>query len=375
MTARALVIGAGPAGLGAATRLAAWCDKVTVLDARPRTDLRHAGEHLPPAGIASLSGLGLAHLLDDPRHGESPGVCSIWGSGPPATRDYFFTLQGRGVNLDRQVFDAALLNLAADRGVVVKLSTRLAALHKCADEFRAVLRGPGGCRTMHSDIVIDASGRQARAARLLGGTPDRLDRLTGIVGRIEDAPCAPDSGTLHIEAVEHGWWYSVPYPTGARICAFMTDAPLIRGYPGGASALWRAQLARSRLIRSVTRTGRGSGRVVVFDAATQTLTDPACDGFLAVGDAAMAFDPLSSAGIAKALADGHDAAHALERYACGQPEVLRAHFRKRQQSFDTYRLRHAGMYSIEDRWPDSAFWQARRGMPALHHRQEEHQSC
>lgn len=375
MTCRALVIGAGPAGFGAAARLASWCDTVTILEARPRAHLRHAGEHLPPAGITLLARIGLDHLLDDAAHSPSQGVYSVWGGPEPATRDYFFTLPGRGVNLSRKVFDDALLQMALNSGAVVKFSTRLTALHKNADGFQAVLRGPRGRQTITSDIVIDASGRHARASRLLGGNPVRSDQLIGLVGRIKDAPQIPDGGTLHIEAVSDGWWYSVMCPDGARICAYMTDAALIRGYPGGASALWQAQLAQTRIIRPLTGSGRQTGPIKVFDAATQVQPDLACDGFIAVGDAAMAYDPLSSAGIAKGLTDGHDGAAALEQFFSGQPEALQIHCRKRQQAFDNYRSRQTEIYSAEKRWPRSAFWRARQTAQDLYHRQEEHQSC
>lgn len=375
MTCRALVIGAGPAGLGAAAKLASWCDAVTVVEARPKQRLRHAGEHLPPAGIASLSDTGLENLLDDQSHDESHGVRSAWGAAEPAERDYLFTLPGRGINLCRRTFDTALSQVAEDRGAVLQFSTRLTALRAGSQGFQAVLRGPDGHQTIKSDIVIDASGRHARAARLLGGRPARFDQLAGIVGRVEgDAECQ-DGGTLHIEAVEQGWWYSVRCPDGGRICTYMTDAPLIRGYPGGAAALWQARLAESQIVGPLAQDGKWSGRVEVFDAATQILPDLDCDGFLAVGDAAMAYDPLSSAGIAKGLVDGHDSAKALERYHNGDSEALHAYRTSRHQSYRQYRSRHAEIYRAETRWPQSPFWRARQAQPELSHRRKEHRSC
>ena len=375
MSCSALVIGAGPAGLAAAIKLATWCDMVTVVEARPRERLRQAGEHLPPAGIASLADVGLEALLENAHHGESHGVRSVWGGNEPAERDYIFTLPGRGLNLSRKVFGKALLRMAEEHEVKLRFSTRLTALEKSESCFRATLRTSGGSRILQSDIVVDASGRHARAARLLGGKPDRTDQLVGVVGRVVDAGDLHEGGTLHIEAVENGWWYSVRCADDTRVCAYMTDAAFIRNYPGGPSALWRQRLKESCVVGPLAQDGRWTGWVEVFDAATQLLPDPGCDGFLAAGDAAMAFDPLSSAGIAKGVVDGIECAEVLERYQSGDPDALRNFCNKRDQVFRNYRSKHADIYRAERRWPQSSFWRARQGQPDNQDRRKELRSC
>lgn len=362
MTVRALVVGAGPAGLGAAVQLARWCETVDVAEARPRARLRHAGEHLPPAALSSMASLGLEALLDDPRHGTSSGIRSAWGENAFAEREYFFTVPGCGVNLRRDIFDEALAQYAERNGARLRFKTRLTRLMSVSDGYHATLRGPEGNTKICADIVIDATGRHARAARQLGATVERADQLVGIVGRIDGCEPDEDVGRLHIEAHEHGWWYGVQFCDGQLVCTYMTDASLVRVNPQGARGMWHEHLSSCRSLVALARTGHWPGTVDVFDAATQTIRHTGNDSWLAVGDAATAFDPLSSWGITKGIVDGHDGASALERRHKGNAGAVKAHRDRQRSSFRHYREQRTRFYRAEQRWPQSRFWRARQNL-------------
>ncbi len=96
-------------------------------------------------------------------------------------------------------------------------------------------------------------------------------------------------------------------------------------------------------------------------AAQSRRLDPAAgDGWLAVGDAASAFDPLSSSGITKALRSGIFASYAigdlLER---GDGSGLERYRRYVQDEFEGYTRVRARYYAEERRWPESDFWRRR----------------
>ena len=357
MSPSALVIGAGPAGLSAALAWAASGAGVEVVEARSARDLRHIGEHLPPAALGSLQAIGLGPLLDDPRHADSSGVSSAWGGPDLADKDYFFTPAGRGKTLRRDVFDAALIDKARASGVSLRFDTRLADLGVRDDgRFHASLRDRNGLVAATYDRVIDASGRNARAARLLGGRILRSDDLVGVAGWVTDAAPSDDPGRLVIEAVADGWWYAAPYGDGRMLCVYMTDAHQLSQHGGDTCAFWQAALTLSREVGPRARTGTLPDEVQVFDAATQVLDPPPLHGFLAVGDAAMAYDPLSSWGITKGLMDGHHGACALRE----GPASLVAYSAARHADYETYRHKRAEMYSLERRWPHSDFWASRQ---------------
>lgn len=361
MSTHALVVGAGPAGTAAAIRLSSSCDLVTMVEARPRDRLRRVGEHLPPAALTAFATLGFPDLLAEEDHEPSPGVRSLWGGGFAADKEYFLTLPASGLNLRRQQFDEALARRAESAGVCVRFGTRLKHLRRDWEGYDATLFGPDGERTMKADLVIDASGRRAVAARHLGATRRRYDQLVGITGRVEGIRPHDDIGRVHVESVEQGWWYGVPFSDGVLLATFMTDVAAVQQHAERAPGLWSEQLRASRLLAPLARGGHSSGRAGVFDAAAQVLEHDRPRGFLAVGDAAAAYDPLSSWGIAKGLRDGTAGAEALIRERAGDANAVVRHRNAQHRDFETHRARQSGFYRTETRWPTSPFWRARQG--------------
>ena len=366
MTTHALVVGAGPAGTAAAVRLAVWCDSVTMVDARRRDGHDRgtpgrAGEHLPPAAVTAFARLGFAGLLSEACHEPSPGVRSAWGGGFAVDKEYFMTAPASGLNLRRERFDDALAGCAEAAGVVLNFGTRVRHVRREREEYVATLRGPDGDRTLRADLVVDASGRRAVAARHLGATRRRFDHLVGIVGRVEGCRPDDDTGRVHVESVENGWWYGVQFTNGTLLASFMTDAVSAQRHAGRAPGLWSEQLRGSKLLAPLATGGQWSGRVAVFDAAAQVLEHDVPFGVLAVGDAAAAYDPLSSWGITKGLCDGVAGADALARARAGESQALADHRNTQRRDFEDHRARQSDFYSAEARWPASPFWRSRRG--------------
>jgi flavin-dependent dehydrogenase len=80
---------------------------------------------------------------------------------------------------------------------------------------------------------------------------------------------------------------------------------------------------------------------------------------LAVGDAAIAFDPLSGQGVYGALESGMLGAKAIQDHVNGINGAFEEYGQARKKSLAEYlRLRRA-FYAEEQRWPHAAFWQRR----------------
>src|SRR5262249_39615562 len=84
-------------------------------------------------------------------------------------------------------------------------------------------------------------------------------------------------------------------------------------------------------------------------------------GWLAVGDAASAIDPLSGAGIAKSLLGAIAAARAADRGLAGSIAPLAAYAETIRSDFEGARRMGAAYYGRERRWPASPFWRRRHG--------------
>ena len=73
----------------------------------------------------------------------------------------------------------------------------------------------------------------------------------------------------------------------------------------------------------------------------------------------MAFDPLASEGIAKALNDGRRAAESIAAYLAGDASSLHRFALDLEREYAAYRSTRARYYRIERRWPESVFWKRR----------------
>jgi len=82
--------------------------------------------------------------------------------------------------------------------------------------------------------------------------------------------------------------------------------------------------------------------------------------WLAVGDAASTYDPISSQGIYKALRNGLEAAKAIASYLHGDSQGLKEYESAITSQFDNYLTYRNYFYQMERRWLASPFWQQRQ---------------
>jgi flavin-dependent dehydrogenase len=290
-----LIAGGGPAGAVAARLLAAAGTSVTVADGGRRPGPR-VGESLPPAARRILVELDLMHVVEG--HLVCPGNVSAWGSGELEATDFVGNLDGPGWQVDRPRFDAALLDAAAAAGARVLRGTRV---------FDAGRDGDGWLVTCSDsarrcDFFVDATGRRARLTRSVGARTVRDDLQIAWICAYATAADDRDARTL-IEAVADGWWYTSLVPGNRRVVGFVTlpHVPVDFAERLAATTHVAARVRGARLLDGPRAT----------DASGTHLAPVAGPGWLAVGDAALAFDPLSSQGLFDALSTGMQGARAV----------------------------------------------------------------
>jgi flavin-dependent dehydrogenase len=270
-----------------------------------------------------------------------------------------------GWQLDRRKFEEELAVAAIQAGADWRYGRRLVG---CSPEkhggHKLEVKTEKGLEVHRADFVIDASGRAARFARLLGRRRIRHDRLVGVAGYFQtDSPRdrqTEDSSTL-VEAVEEGWWYSARLPGGKLIAAYMTDADLLGHRPPLRADGWSALLEAAPHTRQRIRQGGcpASPAPRILGAQTSRLSAVAGVAWLAVGDAAVAHDPLTSHGVTAALGWGLYAGAAAADYLGGRHEALHEYASLIDRAFAQYLILHHDRYLGERRWPDSIFWRRR----------------
>jgi flavin-dependent dehydrogenase len=356
----ALVVGAGPAGCVAALVLARAGLAVTLVGTEERTAFA-IGEGLPPAARAMLAALGLDARVAGQGHRHALGNRSAWGSEHIATNDFIAHPFGHGFVLDRRAFDRGLCHAARDAGANV-VQGWLREVEGRAGAWRVRIDTESGTSTPAADVIVDCSGRRSAIARRQGALRVQYDRLVACAAMLETAaPGADSDATTLVEAVRDGWWYTARLPGAMRSVMFLTDSDMpaareIRS-PGG----FRARLAATTHIGALcVRGGYGIASPLRMAAADTSRLDHVCgDGWLAAGDAAATFDPISSQGIVTAMQCGRNAALAiLDGNVAGHAATVDA-------TFERYDRTRAFVYAQERRWADAPFWRRRHSAPAV----------
>lgn len=301
------MLGGGPAGSSAARLLATWGHSVRLVT-RPAAAARLAVS-LPPSCGKLCDAIGVSDAIERAGFVRSTGNTVWWGSREP--RIELFAGGARGWQVETGALEAAMLDEAARAGVAIE-------------------RVAGGDPPLHS-FVLDCSGRSGVLARAKGlrqyDHGPRTIALVGLWRRDSPWPVPDDTHTL-VESYETGWAWSVPTaasgPGARRHIAVMVDpqrSELARG--GSAGDVYLAEIAKTAVFRDLTAAASFEAGPWGWDASTYKADQYAGDGWLLVGDAGSFVDPLSSAGVKKALASGWLAA--IVTHTCLVRPAMRQH--------------------------------------------------
>ena len=145
----ALIVGGGPAGAGLALRLAQAGKAATLVERESGPHHKVCGEFISGEAAAYLQGLG----LDLEALGAVPiHKVRLAARGPAAEARLPFP----AFSLSRRRLDDALLRLAADHGVDVRLGRKVRALAPRGDHWRAVI---DGAADLHAHTAFLATGK------------------------------------------------------------------------------------------------------------------------------------------------------------------------------------------------------------------------
>jgi flavin-dependent dehydrogenase len=350
------VVGGGPAGATFALLLARAGLSTLILDASDRGTQR-IGETIPPVANRLLRDLGLWSAFHKQRHRRSEGTVSAWTDDQARVNDFFLAPQGAGWNLDRNRFDAMLLEESERAGSVVCRNARLVSCHR-ANAGRWSLEFDRNDRRhkVRARYLVDATGRLGTAPLSALGEKVVVDRL---IGAAKFFAAADGSRYTLVEAVDDGWFYSARLPQGRAVVAYFTDADIYSRRRNADSGYWSAQLRNARHTRDRLGNAAVSAEPLIVSSATVRRVEFSGKGWIAVGDAAQSFDPLSSLGIYKALDSAMRACEfvvsALKR---NRGDASYANWS--EGIFQHYLQRRAEYYRSQRRWPGSAFWERRR---------------
>ena len=353
------IVGGGPAGCAVALRLVQQGYTPTILE-RSAFKTSRVGEALLPAAEGLLRALDLWKRFEEEQFELSPGIVSAWGSERLTQSSFLFQPFSIGWNLDRVRFDRMLLDVCRDRGCCVVTSTGPTKISRTGKGWDVAF----GSRTLQADWLVDATGRAASVATRLGAARIAKDHLMALVG-YTDEPDESHCGTqLLVESVSNGWWYTAGLPDRRTVAAFLSDADMLPRHVDDRLEAWYEFMRETRHTIQRVRSPGSCGPLRLVNANTSRLNQVAGDDWLAVGDAAIALDPLSGNGIIRALQTGIAAADVI--MAGGDRSSLKLYEQVVANIASNALVLSRTAYQKESRW-DHPFWQRRRNVTAQRH--------
>lgn len=351
-----LIIGAGIAGCVAAINLDS-AYRVLIVDkvVQPKPRI---GESLIPASKNILKDMNLWQeclQYGVPYHGNQV----LWGSRHVTEIDFIYDPNGYGLHLDRVRFELWLRKVAISRGAELLAPAVILSINSISDGWQVVLSRNNQLICVTTSVLIDASGRSSVVTSKLNIKKNVLDRLVCEWGVLPTTDHF--NGMSYIEAEYSGWWYAAPIPDNRFIISYYTDSDLRKSIIGGdiekltqrVSNLSIMPCLLNKCSKTIDNYGFTAARSVINDASVG-------NRWIAVGDAAVCFDPISSQGIFNALYTGLVAAKALNEYLFSGNTQALCNYQKRIDSIVTAYMRHYRIYyTYQILWSDSVFWQRR----------------
>jgi flavin-dependent dehydrogenase len=344
-----IVAGAGPAGSVAAYVLARNGCRVLLADiVDPKAP--KIGEALPSAAVRLLRSIELPVPSTKGPHTPISGNLSSWNTDELVAADFISDPDGLGWRLDRARFDADLRTAAIQAGANYR-SARVNDLE----------RQDAGWNIRFSDHgnelarwIIDATGRRAAIGRRLGAKRLRDMRLIALYAIGTPAKGVQINRTV-IEAVPRGWWYGALLPNGALLAGFHArhrDAVFLLTDPDG----WRHALRDTRHVGPMFADTFFDSPCRALEAGGAQLNRYGGDGWIACGDAALSFDPISGQGIFSALYGGMTAGRVISHALNNSRTNLERYSRQLENVRRLYLARCRAVYRNERRWIDQPFW-------------------
>jgi flavin-dependent dehydrogenase len=369
-----VIVGAGVAGCIAAIALST--NYSVLLVDKLSTPIPRVGECLPPAARRILKQLGLLAEFETEvlSNLSSIGMQSYWGSEQLQIVDHISNPDGLGWHLDRQAFEVFLRDQAIQRGVEVLWPAKLVASEFAELNWQLSIQplGDNDANQMALDshqisakFVIDAGGRLSPFAKLQGEQRQPFDHLISCWATI---PNTIKNKMGVICAVEKGWWYSAPLPNQQRVVALQTDSDLITRGLNKDGQLFLQQAKAIMPIAKVLGSECEQIKLHGIASANSTrLNQVAGIGWVALGDAATSFDPLSSQGMYNAMACAMQLSDLLKVSGLIKSpnvnlaqQVQMAYSGQIEQIWHYYVQHKNVFYGQERRWTSSPFWSRRQ---------------
>ncbi len=357
-----VIIGGGSAGVATALTLSKRGISSLILEASA-SPLIKIGETLPPSIFPLLKKLGLESCLQEPDHLPCYGNQYLWGESKIQEKLFLFNPYGNGWHLDRLLFEKQLhQSIQNHKSIRLLLGYKVLKIEQDRhNQWQLIVASNNKKSRLTATFLVDATGRKSKLAKTLNIKRQEYDTLTGLTATFNFKPEHQIAKYTYIEATKNGWWYAVPLPQNRFMTVFLTDIDLLNKdflKPN----IYQEKVKNTKMISSLLpniQKFQLNRKMLVCKASSSHLQQVFGAKWLAVGDAAFAYDPISSYGLVSAIGGGFYAGNAVADHLAGKEDALPTYAWLCGKNYQIYLEMLSNQYRLEQRWPDSLFWQRR----------------
>jgi len=352
-----IIIGGGPAGIATALTLSSQGISNCIVEAAIEPT-RKLGEAIPPNAKPLLKKLGMQHLVEEKKHIAYYGNKSCWGNDQLEQKEFIKEIHGHGYLLDRLYFEKQLRKRIQQSETHCLFGYKLKKVISTDKGVSACIENNIESKILTAKYIVDATGRKATVSKQLGGFKQKIDNQFAIV--FKASLTIPISHQIIVEATKNGWWYMAPQQTNELSLMFFTEQTMLPDKNNQIDFLQK-ELERTLHISKYTASAQINFEdLKIMPAGTSKIDKPFGKNWIAVGDAAFTFDPISSYGITSALASGYYAGHALTSALANKEDAMLAYNYVVDSAFQIYIEKLKMQYATETRWEGSTFWKAKQ---------------
>jgi flavin-dependent dehydrogenase len=311
-----LIVGGGPGGSTTATFLARAGLDVTVVEREPFPRFK-VGESLVPNCMPILQRLG---VLDKVKAHGFLDKFGVTFHDEELEREATFTFRENRpwphftYDVHRAEFDHVLLDHAVEEGARLLQPVTVEKVAFDGDGVTARLSDADGERTVRARFLVDASGRDGFLASRQG----RREPMPGlgkvaIFAYFQGAKRWPgrEEGNVRIYIFPEGWFWYIPLARDETSVGCVLHSRVVKARSGTPEELFRTMVERCGRVRENLDGARQVTPMYTAANFAYAVEPIVGDRFLCVGDAVAFVDPIFSAGVFLAMAEGEMAANEI----------------------------------------------------------------
>src|SRR5215213_2213316 len=302
------IVGGGPAAAVCAFELARHGERVSLIH-RGRNSISQI-ELLSGRAGRLLEELLNKSLLELMSGVEVHETVSLWGTSSPVSWNAIRNPWGPGIAVNRDILDQTLRNIASHVGTHIFVDTVVLSIERKNNLWQLHLQHGRTVTLLQCHFLGVATGR--KDVHWLQRTQKHQLSMLALTARLR-TKCPDQHHPLSLESAKHGWWYSLPDIDGGSFVGYCIKAEAVKRHQISLYELFFQGLRHTRLLADVV--SEPSNRVPMSGqlANVQTYDKISGPGWIAMGDAAFAPDPLSGMGIEFAIESAVVAARVIYR--------------------------------------------------------------